>query len=520
MRAAQSVVLMQVRDRGVFLVCLVVIGVLLAGAGSTALAADRIRPIHLGEAFGEGAVSGPEVPHPTPEERLRIQAAIDRNIAALRAQGALPPPGLVPPLLGWPLAEAYGLMDPGYHGTSNFVDLNPAFPSQLLDYACGVRTYDLASGYNHAGIDIFNWPFTWNKMDAGEVAIAAAAPGTLLGKDDGHFDRSCGFNNNPWNAAYVIHADGSVAWYGHMKNGTVTAKSVGEPIAQGETLGIVGSSGSSTEPHLHFEVHDSIGQVIEPNSGACNPGTSWWAAQPPYFDSAINKLTAGFAAPIPFPPCPNPESPNTANNFAPGNRIYFTAYYRDQRNLAQDPAGATTQYAIYYPDGSLAASWSHSSPADHYAASYWYWSFIFPVGIDTGIYRFEAVYQGASYNQYFGVGGPFPSGSVPGQGATPLTVALEPNGDVTLTWDASCNAGDTDYAVYEGVLGQYYSHERRFCSTQGATTKTFTPAGGDTYYIVAPNNKVWEGSHGVDGTGAPRPAPVFGCLPRLIGACP
>ena len=515
MRAAHSVVLMPVRSRGVLLVCLIVICMLPAGARSVALAADRIHPIRIGDAVGEGVVPGPTVPHPTPEERLRIQAALERTLSALRAQGALPPPGLVPPLLGWPLAQANGLLDPGYHGTSNFVDLNPAYPNQLLDYACGARTYDLESGYNHAGVDIINWPFSWNKMDDEEVAIVAAAPGTLLYKEDGHFDRSCGFNNNPWNAAYVVHADGSVAWYGHMKNGTVTTKNVGEPIQQGEPLGFVGSSGSSTVPHLHFEVHDSIGQVIEPRSGACNPGTSWWAAQPPYFDSAINKLTTGFAAPIAFPPCPNPESPNAANNFAPGSSIYFTAYYRDQRNLAQDPAGATTQYSIYYPDGSLAASWSHSSPAAHYPLSYWYWSFFFPAGIDTGIYRFEAVYQGVSYSHYFGVGGPFSAGSV-----TPLAVALESNGDVTLTWGASCNAGDTDYAIYEGVLGQYYSHERRFCSTEGATTKTFTPAGGNSYYIVAPNNRVWEGSHGVDGTGAQRPAPVFGCLPRLIGTCP
>jgi hypothetical protein len=43
---------------------------------------------------------------------------------------------------------------------------------------------------------------------------------------------------------------------------------------------------------------------------------------------------------------------------------------------------------------------------------------------------------------------------------------------VTLSWDASCVAGDGDYAVYQGTLGAFTSHAPRLCSTAGARTAT------------------------------------------------
>ena len=67
-------------------------------------------------------------------------------------------------------------------------------------------------------------------MDAALIEIVAVAPGVILHKQDGHPDRSCDAGTaTPWNAVYVQHADGTVAWYGHMKNGSTTTKAVGQP---------------------------------------------------------------------------------------------------------------------------------------------------------------------------------------------------------------------------------------------------------------------------------------------------
>ena len=101
-----------------------------------------------------------------------------------------------------------------------------------------------------------------------------------------------------------------------------------------------------------------------------------------------------------------------------------------------------------------------------------------------------------------------------------LNVGRATGEKVTLSWSPSCRTTDTDYAIYEGVLREFYSHALRFCSTGGAATKTFAPLAGDTYYIVVPLNATSEGSYGKNSAGVERPAAPHVCLPRLIDDCP
>ena len=348
--------------------------------------------------FGDGTPDR-TVPCLSEAQRARIQARIAATGSALRAAGRLAAPEATQTVLfGWPLRPRSGFQDSGYHGISGFVDHAAAYPNILQDHNCGTRTYDLADGYNHAGTDLFTWPFYWHKMDHDEVEVVAAAPGQIVGKDDGNYDRNCGFGAGNWNAVYIVHADGSAAWYGHMKNGSPTAKEVGATVLAGEYLGVVGSSGSSTGPHLHFEVYSNQGQLVDPWAGPCNAGLgdSWWAAQRPYYDSAVNALLTHSAPPV-FPACPGTETINARDTFVPGQRAYFAAYYRDQL------AGQETQYAVFDAAGGEVASWSHASSEPHYAASYWYWYFNVPAGPPLGMWKFQAVFQGVTYAHHFWV---------------------------------------------------------------------------------------------------------------------
>jgi murein DD-endopeptidase MepM/ murein hydrolase activator NlpD len=58
------------------------------------------------------------------------------------------------------------------------------------------------------------------------------------------------------NLVTIRMTDGSYAWYEHIQPGTIRVKE-GDTVAQGQVLGLVGSSGNAGAPHLHFEITDS-----------------------------------------------------------------------------------------------------------------------------------------------------------------------------------------------------------------------------------------------------------------------
>lgn len=66
------------------------------------------------------------------------------------------------------------------------------------------------------------------------------------------------------NHVVIDHGNGEYSIYAHLKQGSVTAR-VGEALQAGATIGALGSSGNSTEPHLHFQMCDG------PDIATCRP---------------------------------------------------------------------------------------------------------------------------------------------------------------------------------------------------------------------------------------------------------
>jgi len=58
------------------------------------------------------------------------------------------------------------------------------------------------------------------------------------------------------NYVMIEHGNSEYSLYAHLKPGSVRVK-VGDRVAAGTPLGKLGSSGNSTEPHLHFQVCDA-----------------------------------------------------------------------------------------------------------------------------------------------------------------------------------------------------------------------------------------------------------------------
>jgi murein DD-endopeptidase MepM/ murein hydrolase activator NlpD len=108
----------------------------------------------------------------------------------------------------------------------------------------------LTSGYG------WRWGRMHRGIDIGAptgTPVVAAAPGVV---------EFSGWNSGGYgNMVEIRHADGSMTRYAHHSRNLVRA---GQEVDQGQQIAEVGSTGYSTGPHLHFEVH-------LPNQGTVNP---------------------------------------------------------------------------------------------------------------------------------------------------------------------------------------------------------------------------------------------------------
>ena len=382
----------------------VVLSVLILLAAPHAGAADAPRA-HL-RALSTDALDAPSA------QRAALASRLQRSAAQLRRVGKLhPATPTVDADLQWPLQPAPDFTPYGYYGTGFFVDHDARYPGLLQDYTCGERTYDLASGYNHHGTDYYLWPYPWLMMDLEQVRILAAAPGVILDKIDGNFDRDCAIEGNSgFNAVFVRQDDGLTASYLHMKRGTLTERRVGDRVAAGDFLGLVGSSGPSSLPHLHFELHDGADQIVDPHQGQCNDVPDRWAVFRPYESPRIQTLTTHSAEPE-FVDCGFEngeavhEDPHFQDRFAPGDTLWAFASYGDQRN------GEITHFSIVRPDGSVFADWtfdlvSQDLPRPFYSGTAWDWSHALPSDAPLGIWMLQAEFADQTYQHAFEVQAP------------------------------------------------------------------------------------------------------------------
>jgi murein DD-endopeptidase MepM/ murein hydrolase activator NlpD len=124
-------------------------------------------------------------------------------------------------------------------------------------------------------------------MDGDVSHVLAAASGVVSFVRDTEPDRNTSCTGTA-NLVQVRHPDGLTAVYGHLKRGSARV-SVGQEVSAGALLGVVGSSGCSTAPHLHFELRDAAGGVVDPFRHGL------WAA-PPAYHTAITLMDLAIAA--------------------------------------------------------------------------------------------------------------------------------------------------------------------------------------------------------------------------------
>lgn len=140
-------------------------------------------------------------------QEAELAAQSEEIAQQLRAAGTTAPPAEATGSLIWPMEGSV---------SSSF----------------GMRTL-LGVTRMHNGIDI---------AGPGGRAILAADGGTVV---------LAGWNGGYGKCVIVDHGGGLATLYGHQSQVNV---SVGQRVEQGQTIGLCGSTGYSTGPHLHFEV--------------------------------------------------------------------------------------------------------------------------------------------------------------------------------------------------------------------------------------------------------------------------
>ena len=238
---------------------------------------------------------------------------------------------------------------------NNYVDLDRS--SGLRDYQGGNKTYD-----NHNGVDIDI--ATFRGMDNNRAQVLAAADGVVSdvlnsNPDDRHIGSGC---SGLWNAVYVRHPSGLTLMYGHLKYNSVTV-AIGDAVAAGDVLGIVGSSGCSSQPHLHFEIRDANWTIIDPFQ------QDLWADTPAYQPplTLMDYIIHEGEFPIDsqhtlIDPLPN------LTHLTPGKRLVVGFH------LAGGHSGDNYDVVLYDPNSQEVQHYAHtfSNTARH---TWWYWFF-------------------------------------------------------------------------------------------------------------------------------------------------
>jgi murein DD-endopeptidase MepM/ murein hydrolase activator NlpD len=239
----------------------------------------------------------------------------------------------------------------------NYVDLDPTSDGHMdthrADYRGGNYTYD-----GHTGLDLMLPTFA--AMDAG-IPVYAAARGTVVDSDEGHFDRSTSMNNTlPVNFVEIDHGGGWQTFYFHLRQDALPFHK-GDTVEAGQQIGWAGSSGDSTGPHLHFEVHHN-GDLVET---FLDPDRYWSLPQnDPAFrtyagDLPGHVLDQGLSASNPEALLKNSAWPAPPAGIHAGDPLYAWAV------LATVHPGDTITFVWHRPDGSaFGAPWTWVAPTD------------------------------------------------------------------------------------------------------------------------------------------------------------
>ncbi len=195
--------------------------------------------------------------------------------------------------------------------------------------------------YRYGGVFFADVVHTGEDIDASEgTPILAAGPGTVVSADWGLYTEAPGNINDPYGQAVVVRHDfgykGQELFtiYAHMSK---IIAIVGQHVETGDVLGLVGSTGATTGPHLHFEVRVGANTFYK----TYNP--ELWVAPPQGWGVLVGRITDEKGEllnqyPVEVRPLPSEVPLRTIKTYGLGS-VNGDPYYQENLVLSDLPAG-------------------------------------------------------------------------------------------------------------------------------------------------------------------------------------
>lgn len=400
-------------------------------------------------------------------------------------------PIVLPTMFIWPMPGS----DADEWVINNYVDLNAG--GGVTDYLGGSKSYD-----GHRGIDI-DVP-TFRAMDD-DFPILAAAPGVVVSLDDSNFDRNMSCTGT-WNFVRIEHADGTTSTYGHLKQNSVVV-SVGQNVAAGTVLGVVGSSGCSTAPHLHFEVRDADNQVVD-------PFLENMFFSPPVYNTPIGLMDVSLRSGAVSNANQIKDPPPNVTVISPGSTLGIGL------SMGGGQSGDQILIRLRNPSNAVFASTTINF-TQVYRHSFWWWNPSIPVGAPQGYWEVEILINNVLVRDYDVFVGPVLTGfqqvrhGVPSSSYQSTFDAMVANGYRPVWVDGSSFNGSTYYnvvfdrstpgpwAAFHNLTGAQYQTQFTNYTNAGYRLEHIDcyPVGNSLRYaaifVKPPIGPVWAASHGL-----------------------
>ncbi|MEM7479331.1 MAG: peptidoglycan DD-metalloendopeptidase family protein, partial [Planctomycetota bacterium] len=157
----------------------------------------------------------------------------------------------------------------------NYVDMDPR-RNFARDFENGIQVGDGSQGW---AIGVASQ----RQIDLGQ-SVVASADGIVIAASDGLADRE---NSDLRNYVRIDHGYGWETGYYYLQRDSITVE-VGELVTQGQTIGLLGSSGDKYFPHLFYDFR-YIGRATEPMLAA----TDYFYDPPEYTGAREPQVLAG-----------------------------------------------------------------------------------------------------------------------------------------------------------------------------------------------------------------------------------